>query len=250
MLNFVRNLLNGETDPEPHVQNRLERPASVLEIGGMRATHAPNSSYFGDVRLQLPDEIWPEFHGKPLWPLCQLNLTAAPFRPEGLRDLEMITVFISQHFMEMAGNVVDCTDVAPVGGWFIRCYSSMADLVEISPPDHDSPLFIQEARWRKNAYSDFPDPDKGLISLTSEEELFLQDESEVEPIEGLKLGGWPNCLQTKPWWEEKPSQAQFEYMLQIDSDTESNWSWGDGGIGFLARSRQNPNKWALDYQFQ
>jgi len=37
--------------------------------------------------------------------------------------------------------------------------------------------------------------------------------------------------------------------LQIASEGNAQWMWGDSGSGHIARSRDVPSRWALDFQF-
>ncbi|MEP3295338.1 MAG: DUF1963 domain-containing protein [Pseudoruegeria sp.] len=247
MKNFMRNFLDGMRVETHNELDQFTRPASSLEVGNFRPSNAPNSSYIGDVKLQKRGDIWPEFHGKPLWPLAQLNLTTAPFRPNGLQDIEMITIFVSEYFMEMAGNVVNSHEYAPVGGWYLRAYPRMSDLEDFIAPEHDSPIKATEARWRKYALGDHPTLAISGQSITDQSREDPIEEIEFDSVQGTKLGGWPNCLQSPPWWEQQ--QSDFEYVLQLDSMPEAEWIWGEGGTAFIARSKKDPDRWALDYQF-
>ncbi|KZL09814.1 hypothetical protein PsAD26_03342 [Pseudovibrio sp. Ad26] len=218
-------------------------------MGGFRPLGELDASCFGEVRLMHPDEDWPIYREKPLWPLCQLNLSAAPYRPSNLEDIALITVFISESYMDMASNVVDCTDVSPYAGWFLRAYKETGDLVPVTPPTHKSLLRPFEARWDSRVYEDYPTHDTLPIDF---DELGLGDyyeQSGVGTLDATKLGGWPSCIQSEPWWYFDEEDQKFEYALQIGSEDKAGWMWGDTGSGFIARSKTNPNYWALDFQF-
>jgi uncharacterized protein YwqG len=71
------------------------RRASVLEVGGFRPTGAPEASHFGLTPLGKPGEGYPlNAAGQPLEFICQLNLTQAPFVPEVMSDIALITFFV------------------------------------------------------------------------------------------------------------------------------------------------------------
>jgi len=75
------------------------RPALVLNVGGFCPTGELTKSCFGEVRAGLLGELWPMYNNRPLWPLCQLNLLDACFRPEALSDIALITIFIAKDYM-------------------------------------------------------------------------------------------------------------------------------------------------------
>jgi uncharacterized protein YwqG len=62
-------------------------------VGGSRPAKDPFASNFGLRPLGVPGEEWPSANGKPLMFICQLNLTIAPFVPELLRDVALLTFF-------------------------------------------------------------------------------------------------------------------------------------------------------------
>ncbi|MCK7611607.1 DUF1963 domain-containing protein [Roseibium sediminicola] len=231
-------------------RDQIRRPALGLKVGGFKPTGNPCTTVFGDVRVQRAGEAWPTWKNKPLWPLCQLNLTEAAFMPAGLQDLAMVSVFIAEDYIESDALIVDAADPEPGWAWFLRTYQTLDGLETISAASKpDSPLQPFEARWAPETREDYPTQDTLPIDF---EALGLGDyyaQDGIERLNGTKLGGWPSCIQSEPWWNHDPQGSEFEYVLQIDSEPKSGWMWGDSGNGFFARSNENPNRWALDFQF-
>ncbi len=230
-------------------REKIIKPSLSLNVGGFCPSGSLTASCFGEVRCQRKGESWPVYKDKPLWPLCQLNLAEASYRPEILQDVVLLTVFISPDYMTMAANIIDSSDENPYAGWYLRSYNSLDDLQAITCPDHKSPLRPFEARWDEQTSVDYPTHDTLPIDF---DRLGIGDYYNQEGIETLnrtKLGGWPSCIQSEPWWDYSAEGDEFQYAFQIDSEPKSHWAWGDGGAGYIARSRNNPNRWALDFQW-
>lgn len=138
-------------------------------------------------------------------------------------------------------------NAGPDHPWCVRVYESLDGLVEPTLPQHDTTLRPFEARWR-DVEQDYPTHDLIPIALPPEVNDDYYGTDGVRTLDGTKLGGWPHCIQCAPWWDDHPDGAEFEYALQIDSEEKSRWAWGDGGAAYLARSRTDPNRWALDWQ--
>ncbi|MDM7982852.1 MAG: lipid-A-disaccharide synthase [Maricaulis sp.] len=226
----------------------LGRRASFLEVKEPSLPSDITASVFGDVRAEIPGEIWPSFKGKPLRPLCQLNVAQAPFRPKIISDLSMISVFIAEEFWE-AGGYLDIEDATrpPNAAFYVRVYRSLDGLVPVHAPEHGSVLSPHTASWMSAAGLDYPSHD--LLpgpALTDLEDVM--ERSWPSTREGVKLGGWPYCVQSEPFWKREHLDKRFEHVLQIDSEEKSGWMWGDMGCASLARSSTQPNYWALDWQ--
>jgi hypothetical protein len=108
------------------LEAKLRKKASRIIVGGFRPPEAPDGSWFGRVRLAMPDEEWPADRGKPMLPLCQLNLTEMPFVPPNLNDVCLITVFISAISLS--------ADAENGDGWQLRAYPSLDGWVQIETP--------------------------------------------------------------------------------------------------------------------
>ena len=228
-------------------RKQIERPVSRLEIGGFRPTGRPETSSFCHISLRLPDEKWPVWQGQPLIPLCQLNLTESFYVPENLRDLSLITIFIAENFYdEDPVSVRDRHDQSE-RLWCLRSYESIERLVPIIAPENSTTLLSFEARWRRTEI-DYPTHDTMPIELPPEIDDNYYDIEGIETLDGTKLGGWPSCIQSEPWWDYREDGAEFEYALQVDSQENSGWMWGDLGAAYFARSKIEPSRWAFDWQ--
>lgn len=131
-------------------------------------------SWFGRVEVGLPGEVWPEWNGKPMVPLLQLNCAELPFPVEELADIEVLTVFGTRF------NKYDF-DLLPNGaGWTIRSYSSREKLV---------PLKFPIWSWKGKA------PTPSQICWNVVDDLPCRHAQETDDwlrrYEKLKFGGWP-----------------------------------------------------------
>lgn len=217
---------------------RLRRPAIVLDVGGARPSDDPYASWFGHVGFGEQDEEWPSSNGRPMLPLCQLNLTLLPFRPPGLDDLAAIAVFIDSEVLP---------DGTPNGsGWLLRAYRNLDSLVQLDDiggwPIKRLPLFAR-------LVDDYP-------CLEDVPTPLLQDLADsyydsFENASGLKLGGWPSLIQSEvEWAPSNQHPAAPEYVFQIDSSEKAGWAWGDGGVGYFGRGTASghTDEWVLAWQ--
>jgi hypothetical protein len=220
---------------------RLRRRAIRMEIGGFAPPEGPAGSWFGRVNLALPGEEWPTTDGQPLHALAQIDLTQLPFRPAGLEDLAMITVFIADD---------PPYEGEPNGaGWCLRAYPDLSALVPLEQVDTGSeirafpmrPEVIEEdyPTWDDAADEDLP------------EEVAARYHDFFETAEGFKLGGWPFLAQHSIEWDGptvRPARTRF--VFQIDSTDKGNWMWGDSGFGYFGRRTTpgRPDEWVMSWQ--
>jgi hypothetical protein len=219
-------------------RTRLARKASQIVVGGFRPPERLDAS-FGRVRLARVDERWPMHTGKPMIPLCQLNLTEAPYVPANLKDIALLTIFIAADAFPV--------DTPNGDGWELRAYSSLEGLTELVEPDHGSGLRPLPIRWEliERDYPSYEDaPEELLESLNGE------DSSDFEVAHCSKIGGWPSLIQGElSWGSSDPGQDDFEYAFQIASEEKSQWAWGDSGIGYFGRGTgSSAGVWALSWQ--
>ncbi len=228
-------------------QRQLERPCVPIKVGGSLSPDRNQlASAFGRVDVCLPGEHWPTWREKPLWPLCQLNLTEAPWRPNSLADIELIALFISFHFMEAEFPWLRDPGEGKGASWCLRKYPSVDALVPLVAPSHGSTIRDTQVLW-SNVTPDSPTHDLLPLDLPDN----LRDtyyEMNFPRIHATKLGGWPSCVQSEPWWYHQDSDDDFSFAIQIDSESEAGWMWGDSGTAYFARSQRDPRKWAFDWQ--
>lgn len=244
---------SGDSDPfdrtlmsDDDLRLALERPCAPV-IFSKPANIDPFSTMFGAVRLSRPEEVWPTCKGAPMWPLCQLNLTQAPFVPDALRDLALVTLFIRDGDARSPTEIIDTADPDPAASWALRSYASLDALTIPKAPAHKSPLSPRLGEWGAQT-PDYANHDMaGDIVDLSTVDLYAYDW--CRSVSQSKLGGWPATVQSEPWWDDQRTGEIWDYVFQIDCEPNAGWhGWGDGAA-FIARSRQRPHLWAMNVQF-
>lgn len=249
LYNKIKTDNMGTFEQPTEWRKEIIRPALTLEVGGRRPTGKLTSSCFAEVRVGRQGEIWPTRNNRPLWPLCQLNLLDAKFRPHALSEIALITIFIAEDYMREPADVIDSSDPNPNSSWALRTYKTLEGLEPVNAPKHLSPLRPFEAYWDESTVDDYPTHDTMPIDFDALGVGDYYDQVNIPNLYRTKLSGWPSCIQSEPWWEYKAEGREFDYVFQVDSEEKSAWYWGDGGAGYFARSHKNPNRWALDFQF-
>lgn len=221
-------------------QDKIRKPAIKFQVGGFRPEDSLTASWIGNVTVGKRDESWPESNGQPMIPICQLNLSKLPSRPENLKDIDFITLFIDS---------IELPEAKPNGqGWLIRTYPDIKDLEEIQKPAVDFPIkpFQLKPEFLDN---DFPCREDCPEEIP---EIFDEDYYDLFPNqEGVKIGGWPTLVQSEIYWapfNQHPAEPQF--VFQIDSIEKANWFWGDSGVAYLGRGTkpESKNEWAFSWQ--
>ena len=228
--------------------DQLARSASLMQFQQTRPSEDPTASWFGRVRMALPDQDWPYDGTQLMWPLLQVNCRELPYKPSGLHGIEFITLFFSPGILPDEG--------APNGDrWLLRVYPSLTDLVEIAEPGLH-PYVDPNNRWypidppRARAVEwtliekDYPDHDS-LMSLSNWSEIsaLVDTEDHKTPSEGTKIGGWPFAVQSDPW-----ESQDVEHILQFDSHPDASWIWADNGMGYIGRRNDASDGWIFTWQ--
>lgn len=226
----------------------FKRRASLAEIGGFRPAQDPLASWAGRVRVALPGEQWPTTGGEPMLALAQLNLTEAPYVPPVLSDIAMLTLFVGPYRLPV--------DDPNGTHWELRAYRSLEGLVELDEPQ---PARADDPKARKGGQTtytalpirweqveDHPSRDDIPPELLDEYDE-LDDAGEApQPHSGLKVGGWPLCVQSEVQWSGLDG---VEFALQIDGDNRFGFEVGDGGVFYIGRRRiHEQDTWHADWQ--
>jgi hypothetical protein len=227
---------------------RYMRPASVAQVGGFRPPQDPLASWAGRVRVALPDEDWPTSADEPMLAVAQLNLSEAPYVPPVLTDVALLALFVGPRQLPVR---------EPNGtNWQLRAYGTLDDLVELAQPvparASDSKAAKGEAttfkalpiRWDR--VEDHPSREDIPVELLDEYDEIDDADGAPEPAGGLKIGGWPMCVQGEVNWS---GQDGVEFALQIDSENRFGFSVGYGGLFFVGRRRKDGHdSWHADWQ--
>jgi uncharacterized protein YwqG len=214
------------------------REASILHVGGLRPTNDPLASHFGLTPMALPGEDWPVSGGKPLSFVCQGNLTAAPFVPDLLREVKLLTFFVKPKLGKLKKE--------SGADWVLRVYSSLEGLVPLAAPPKTPALKKGfECRWEKCL--DHPNHDDPELV---EVEGFDSADVELENVHRTKFGGYASTIQSEPWWGYQKHAAKPVYVFQINSEEKAGIAWGDGGTIYIARGTAAgcEDRWFLDWQ--
>ncbi len=216
------------------------RKTSVLEVGGFRPTKKPLATNFSLNPVGLPGESWPYHNGEPLTFICQLNLIEAPFVPEILKDIALITFFADLRYID--------SDQENGQSWYVRAYSSIESLVNLQRPEgYKEYLKGFECRWKlEEDYPIYDDPEIEVPDGFDDDDF----EDSPEAISQSKIGGWAANIQSEQWWGYRQHPAEPKFCFQISSEDKIQLMWGDMGIVYIARGTKEgyQDQWFLDWQ--
>ena len=160
------------------------RKISVIHIGGFRPTGDILTSNFGLTAMSYADEEWPKSFkdNENLFFLCQLNLTEAPYVPELLSDIKLITIFVDRDNWD---------------SFCIRAYKNLDNLV---------PMKISEGATFKKGFEvkyelDIDQPvydDDDLVLPKNINLLSLESDTIIDKLENKhcsKIGGYASSIQ-------------------------------------------------------
>jgi hypothetical protein len=227
---------------------RFMRPASVAQIGGFRPSDDPLASWAGRVCLALPGETWPTSAGEPMLAVVQLNLTEAPYVPAVLSDVALITLFVGPR--EMPVNEPNGTN------WELRAYGSLDGLGKLEEPVPAQAADSKAAKGAPTRYMALPIRWKQVDDHPAREDIpaeLLDEYDELDdsdgapsPHSGLKIGGWPLCVQSEVGWNRVDG---VEFALQVDSENRFGFTVGYGGVFYIGRRRNDGHdSWHADWQ--
>ncbi|MFZ5986356.1 MAG: DUF1963 domain-containing protein [Bacillota bacterium] len=223
-----------------------KRKCSVLTVGGFRPTYDPLASNFALAPVAKSNEEWPTCDGKPLTYICQLNLTEAPYLPEQLKDIAVITFYIDlEKYLSGRNNE---------NSWCLRVYKSLDGLVKLVPPKEAIKHKGFECRWEfyEEDYPVYDDPDLIRPSEMSDEEFDrIMEEDFNNNVKRTKVGGWASNIQHEQWWGYNKHPANPEFCMQINSEEKVHLNWVDSGTVYIARgtSKGHEEEWFIDIQF-
>lgn len=209
----------------------------------------PFSTMFGIVRLARKEEVWPTLGGAPLSPLLQLNLTQAPHVPVAVRDLSLITVFISEgHSHSRAPTrIIDTQNPDPQATWALRSYISLDGLTIPRAPQNIRRITPLLGEWAAPRTEQQSEHDAPFERIAGGNDGSQSDELKL-PMQQTKLGGWANPLCEDPWWANSGAGDTWDFVMQIENEPKAGWHGWSGSAAYIARSREHPHLWAIDVQ--
>ena len=211
-------------------------------------TGHPLASHIGLAPVMRMGEEWPhDSEGRAMQFVAQLNLTEAPFVPEVLRNVALLTIFVGEKCIERRFDP---------GSWVLRAYPSLDGLSPVTtPPQPWHWLKGFECRWQQA--DDYPSYDDALLRLPDGYSLEddLPEERHSLNVHRSKVGGFASTVQhevqfappikTTDGWQ-KVEEPPF--VLQIVSEEKARLMWADNGVLYLGR-RPETNEWFASCQF-
>ena len=230
MAGWLNRLLGGaKTPPLPPSMTDEEllalvapyrRRAIALDLAEAAPNTPAASSWHGRVCLAAPGEDWPRHEGRPMSPVCQINLTTLPFVPEVVADLALITLFIDPE--------AELYDEPNGRGWCLCAYRSLDGLVPLADPRHEED-FVVGLLAATVIEGDLPHDEDLPVELPDDMLDRYIDLGETTML--LKLGGWPQWVQGSLFVEE-PEPITRALALEVAAHSDG-WYMGDGSAYIL-----------------
>ncbi len=225
------------------LKNQISKPASQFTVGGFRPTNEVDENWIAQVTLFEENEQIPvDSKGKLMIPLGQFYLPSLPFIPDPIKDITILTVFISEDLPEY---------FEPMGkNWIIREYQSENTLVRKDFDSSHSHLkaFPLKPNLLKNDFPlwDTEDIPEDIVDefLELENSEDISNYYEVTQHSYLhKFGGYPSYCQSGIDFGQG-----FEFVFQISSDEKVCLNVIDSGSLLFAKN-VDTNEWKIYYDF-
>jgi Domain of unknown function (DUF1963) len=202
----------------------------------------------GTVRLAAAGDDWPTAGGEPMHGVLQLLTRDLPYRPRALDGVELLTLFVAE----------DLPVDTPNGtGWCLRTYASLDGLQPVPRPtwERDPRLpkgfdpALKPFPLAFDEVEDWPGHDNVPFDLIERwREHTGEDEDRYRAHDGLKVGGWPLCIQSEvEWFEGGDAVSDVEFVLQVDSDVKVGFVVTDSGV-FYVGYRGEFGTWHASWQ--
>lgn len=232
------------------------RPQTRTDGEGVR-------SWFGGRPLTAPGHAWPTCAGcsAPMRFLVQLDVEELPDEfvtplPDGV-----VQLFYCQF------DDGDCSTWEPFGGCsHVRVLPRDAHELAASPVEPDEQAYV--VAWE--LFEDHPGPedfallgltldydfDRQVVTARAKEPAFELVDAPMalgvaelisEAVAGDKLGGWPLWIQGAEYPPCPECGAPMQVFLQLDSECNLPWMFGDAGCGHLTQCARHPHVMAFGW---
>jgi uncharacterized protein YwqG len=212
-----------------------------------------------------PDAAWPEWRGKPLSFLAQLDLreVAEHTLPGVVPDGGVLSFFCDSALDDVG------VDPEDAGGWRVMWHPGRSQLARRSAPPADGVEVFPACILRISAEFSYPDwqalaPPLGM----SGDDAYEIDETihvmRGEPIH--QLLGIPRPVQNDPALDcqyslaglytsgfdaerarqVEPGAAEWKLLFQLDSDDNADMMWGDSGMLYFMIHQADLREWRFD----
>lgn len=198
---------------------------------------ALTDSKFGGIAWVSESAPWPGCpHCKQKMNLfVQLNLETLPERPVGCPKTGLIQLF----YCTNGEDECDCE----LESWAAFSKGSVVRLIQLhgTPTEYElSPCpdtFEESVVVGWNPRDDYPNCSESIDLEYSDEELdLLADENKI----GDKLFGWPHWVQSEEYPECTTCSKPMDLVLQIDSEYNLPYMFGDMGVGHITQCSKHP----------
>lgn len=212
----------------------LKRTPVIAQVGGFRPPDDPRASWFGQA-VGLPDEGLPEWEGRPLFPLLQINVGELPSVPPELAGTALLVVFL---------DIEEIPFDEPHGqGWCIREYGSLDGLQPLPPyPETNRPRTFP-VRWSVGE-PEGPDWEDAwdlvdLAPVADFDEATDEFHDRFDNSPRTKVGGYPHGIQHGVGLEG--------YVFQVGSEEKALWNLVDNGVAHFFKSAEGEWRWACQF---
>jgi len=229
------------------IQNKIAKPITKFTTGGFRPENTIEESWIGKVfAFKENEEIPRDIEGELMIPLVQFYISDLPFIHSNIKDVKLITVFISKKLPE-------CLETMGAR-WVLREYY---DQDEILIKELENPKSLLNPFPLKPEFveKDFPLWDGGGLSREMEDEIIdLETYGIIDSYYDItehtyehKIGGYPSFCQSGILDSEGFGPG-FEFVFQISSDGKAGLNVIDQGSFMFAKNSET-GEWSLYYDF-
>jgi uncharacterized protein YwqG len=249
--------------PETPAQGPGGNPDEALN--NLREKFSPfiRPAWFPVTTASDNDATGSKFSGKPVlkkgesWPLCancnkpmqlfvQLNLSQLPKEADvqGEGYLQMFYCTSYEPHCE-----VECEAFFPFAtSTLLRIVNEDEATADHQVPDiKDYFPAMSIERWEEvRDYPGYEEREEEGLEL-SDEEQELSEQRELAPQPGDKLNGWPLWVQSIEYPSCPECGSVMQLVLQVDSENNVPYMWGDSGVGHITQCSSHPHRLAFGW---